>query len=126
MSASKLLIRENWSWFFGWRCGQYLLSFVAFALPQLYMKVSNFTFCTGSPDKISPFLKIRLINKVYSIFVSKRYFQTCMGLCTDLGSLIGNFNCGYSTVWKFCHFSCIVIYTWNQFWGDYRKWKTAD
>ena len=28
---------------------------------------------------------------------------------TDLGSLIGNFNCGYWTVWKFCIFSATMI-----------------
>ena len=37
-------------------------------------------------------------------------------LFTDVRSLIGNFDCGYITVWKFRNFSSITDFTWNQVW----------
>ena len=36
-------------------------------------------------------------------------------LFTDLGSPIGNFDCGYSTVWTLIHFAA-TDFIWNQFW----------
>ena len=53
-------------------------------------------------------------------------------MCTDLGSRIGNFDCGYSTVWKFSHFSTTLIlreinFGWYHFWGfQWPKWISCN
>ena len=51
---------------------------------------------------------------------------------TDMGILIGNFDCGYSTVWKFSHFSTTLIlreinFGWYHFWGfQWPKWISCN
>ena len=45
-------------------------------------------------------------------------------LCTDLGSLIGIFDYGYFTVWKFSNFSDTLISHEINF-ADFRRSKTA-
>ena len=54
--------------------------------------------CTSGADLASPAIKLPNSPKMRK----KKYFHTIIGfhICTDLGSLIGIFDCGYSTVWK--------------------------
>ena len=46
--------------------------------------------------------------------------------CTNLGSLIGNFDCGYTTAWEFSNFpaTTFIFYVKSVF-ADLRRSKTA-
>ena len=46
-------------------------------------------------------------------------------LCTDLGSLIGNFDYVYSTVWKFSYFPVTPLILREINFGSIQKVKTA-
>ena len=49
------------------------------------------------------------VSKSKEIYIMYIHHITHVLKCTDLGNLIGNFDCGYSTIWKFSKFSAILI-----------------
>ena len=81
-------------------CTDYLLNVIAQNNSQT-LRILDFSFSQSVTDSsVQSIVKCGFLQEID--LLGKEWI-------TDLGSLIGNFNCRYATVWKFSNFPAIKI-----------------